>query len=86
MFYQQFSIYLGYIIPIGDSENLIAPFTIVRETLSASNQLLKIAKNQVSKFYTMIRTHFPNDCEWCYEVLGVTNGPYISQIDGKLLV
>ena len=71
---------------IGDTQNLIAPFTIVRETLSASNQLLKIAKNQVFTFYTRVRTHFPNDCELCYEVLGVTNGHYISQIDGKLLV
>ena len=31
-FYQQFSIYLGYIMTIGDSQNLIALFTIVRET------------------------------------------------------
>ena len=30
-FYQQFPIYLGYIMTIGDSKNLIAPFTIVRE-------------------------------------------------------
>ena len=43
-------------------------------------------ENQVSTFYTRVRTHFPNDCEQCYEVLGVTNGHYISQIDGKLLV
>ena len=48
--------------------------------------LFENAKNQVSIFYTMVRTHFPNDCEWCYEVLGVTNGHYISQIDGNLLV
>ena len=33
-FYQQFSFYLGYIMTIGDSLNLIAPFTIVRETCS----------------------------------------------------
>ena len=71
---------------IGDTQNLIAPFTIVRETLSASNQLLKIAKNQVFTINTRVRTHFPNDCERCYEVLGVTIGHYISQIDGILLV
>ena len=34
----------------------------------------------------MVRTCFPNDCMWCYEVLGVTNSHYITQIDGKLLI
>ena len=57
-----------------------------KNTLSASNWLLKIAKNQVFTINTRVRTHFPNDCERCYEVLGVTIGHYISQIDGILLV
>ena len=36
--------------------------------------------------FLQLRARFPNNCEWCYEVLGVTNGHYISQIDGNLLV
>ena len=32
VFYQYFSIYLGYIMAVGDSQNLIAPHTIIRET------------------------------------------------------
>ena len=39
-----------------------------------------------SLFLTMVRTRFPNDCMWCYGVLGVTNNHYIPQIDRKLLV
>ena len=34
----------------------------------------------------MVRTRFPNDCMWRYEVLGITNSHYINQIDGKLVV
>ena len=102
MLYQQYSIYLGYIMTIGDSQNLIAPFTIVREMCpdpsvkcknlifgyfqESNNGSLLSAKNRDFTFYTIVRTHFPSDCEQCYEVLGVTNGHYISQIDGKLLV
>ena len=42
-----------------------------------NNGGLLSAKNQVFTFYTIVRTRFPNDCERCYEVLGVTNAMVI---------
>ena len=41
---------------------------------------------QNSLFLTGVRTRFPNDWMWCYEVLGITNSHYITQIEGKLVV